>query len=98
MGHWWSILFGTISDPLTFEVIYLVKYFSSFIYFTSHATKKQLKKAATSKDMYCHICQRLPGIISWFLFQLQPAWASPPGTRNFPTMSSKIGLTKPWNV
>jgi hypothetical protein len=53
---------------LTFEVIYLVKYFSGFIYFTSHATKKQLKKAATSKDMYCHICQRLSGIISWFLF------------------------------
>jgi hypothetical protein len=43
----WPILFGPISDPLVFNVFYLVKYSSDFIYFISHNIKKRLKNMAT---------------------------------------------------
>jgi len=40
----WPVLFGLISDPSVFNVFYLVKYSSDFIYFTSHAIKNAAKK------------------------------------------------------
>jgi len=43
----WPVSFGPLSDPSVFEVIYLVQYFGGFIYFSSHATKKRSKNAAT---------------------------------------------------
>ena len=43
----WPVSFGPLSDPSVFEVIYPVQYFGGFIYFSSHATKKRSKNAAT---------------------------------------------------
>ena len=43
------ILFNPISDPLISKAFYLIQYSGNFIYFTSHAIKKQLKNVATLK-------------------------------------------------
>jgi len=47
----WPIFFSPISDPPVFNVLYLVKYPSDFINFTSHAIKMQLKIVATLENI-----------------------------------------------
>jgi len=47
MDNQWPNIFRPISNPLAFEVFYLVKYYGGFIYFISHLIKNQLKNTAT---------------------------------------------------
>ena len=51
----WSTAFGPISNPSVVEVLYLVKYFGGFKYFTSHDIKNWFKNAVTLD----HIDERL---------------------------------------
>ena len=54
MDNPWPVSFGPLSDPSVFEVIYPVEYLGGFSYFTSHATKKRSKNAATLVIIIMH--------------------------------------------
>ena len=43
----WSTVFGPISNPSVFGVLYLVQYFGGFKYFISHDIKNRFKNAVT---------------------------------------------------
>ena len=58
----WPILFGLISNPLVFYVLYLVKYSGDFTYFNSHTIKKWLKNTATL-NMASHLHQKCCGLL-----------------------------------